>query len=119
VDAKQTRRVGCGLLSSLYKLHDFLSLLGFELRGPTAYPAFFACGIEARLGSFLEHSALELGERAYHLHHHPPRGRRGIPRFGETAKASFSLLVSAITLFANRATFDHFTCEWSYHAIRE
>jgi hypothetical protein len=27
--------------------------------------------------------------------------------------------LSAITLFANRATFDHFTCEWSYHAICE
>jgi hypothetical protein len=28
-------------------------------------------------------------------------------------------IMSVITLFANRATFDHFTCEWSYHAICE
>ena len=30
-----------------------------------------------------------------------------------------AILVSVITLFANRATFDHFTREWSYHAICE
>jgi hypothetical protein len=28
-------------------------------------------------------------------------------------------MVLVITLIANRATFDHFTCEWSYHAICE
>jgi hypothetical protein len=30
---------------------------------------------------------------------------------------SSSEFLSVITLFANRRTFDHFGCEWSYHAI--
>ena len=49
-------------------------------------------GVEARLGPFLEHRALELGERADHLHHHPTRGRGGVHRFLEAAKACVALL---------------------------
>src|ERR1017187_6889321 len=42
--------------------------------------------------SLLEHRALELGERADHLHHHPTRRRRRVDRFGKAAKASLFLL---------------------------
>ena len=64
MDAEQARRVGGGLLPLLDERHNFLLLVGLELRRPAADPAFLARGVEARLGPFLEHRALELGERA-------------------------------------------------------
>ena len=69
MDAEQARRVGGGLLPLLDERHNFLLLVGLELRRPAADPAFLARGVEARLGPFLEHRALELGERADHQVH--------------------------------------------------
>ena len=66
MDAEQARRVGGGLLPLLDERHNFLLLVGLELRRPAADPAFLARGVEACLGPFLEHRALELGERADH-----------------------------------------------------
>jgi hypothetical protein len=44
------------------------------------------------MGTFFEHGALEFSERAYHLHHHPARRRRGVDRLGQTSKARLFLL---------------------------
>jgi hypothetical protein len=53
MDAEQACSLGRGLLPFLYELHDFLLLLGLELRWPAADPAFLARGIKARFRTFL------------------------------------------------------------------
>ena len=45
MDAEQARRVGGGLLPLLDERHNFLLLVGLELRRPAADPAFLARGV--------------------------------------------------------------------------
>src|ERR1700736_6720849 len=92
--AEQARGIRRRLSSTTHETHNFPPLLGLEFRWTAADPAFLARDLETRVGALLEHGALELRERADHLHHHPASRRRGVYRLGEAAKACFFFLDS-------------------------
>ena len=90
-DVVEARHLGAGLAAGDDALGDLAPLGGIEFLAPAADTPLGAGGGDAGGGAFADHGALELRERADHLHHHAAGRGGGVDVLGDRPEAGAGL----------------------------
>ena len=90
-DVVEARHLGAGLPAGDDAFGDFAPFGGVELLASTADTSLGPGGGDAGRGPLPDHGALELGERADHLHHHAAGRGGGVDVLGDRPEAGARL----------------------------
>ena len=86
MDVEQPGGLGCGFLSGMHQVHDFLLLVRAEFGVSASNAALLACCVQAVERAFAQHRPLKLCKGANDLHQHVTRRRSGVNRFSQAER---------------------------------